>query len=759
MVELLHFISVIGCWKGRQLWVNFLIIGLYFNAIGGQAEVSKRLPNIIYIFTDDLGYGDLGCFGASDIHTPNIDRMADEGIKFTNFYSASPVCSPSRAGLLTGRLPQRMGINEVFFPESFTGMPPDEITIPEMLKEKNYVSGIVGKWHLGHHEPFLPLQQGFDSYFGIPYSNDMESVVYIRGNEVETYDVDQRYITRTYTREAIQFIEKHPDDLFFLYLAHNMPHVPIYASEDFLGVSKRGLYGDVVQELDWSVGQILNKLESLNLLENTLIIFSSDNGPWLVMEELGGSAGILREGKNYTFEGGMRVPTVAMWKGTIPAGTVYEGLATQMDWFPTLAVLTGIRLPTDLELDGTDLTKVLFNTGDREGGSYLFFDGNDLQCYRKNDWKIKKPFEGYPGSPWKQAVAPHDTLLINLREDPGERNNLYATKKELAENLFREMEMELQAMGKLPPSLVVRTEADNSHLRALEMKRDEMESSRSGYIEVDGSRLDYIVEGRGKTCLVIGSSVYYPKTFSKNLREHLRMYFVDMKWFARDYTPEKLDSVTIQTIVEDVEEIRQKLRLDQPMILGHSIHGTIAMEYVKKYSEKVSSLVVIGSPSQWGNSMFDQKATALWETASDERKTIQKENWGQITELDRLTGKEEASTEYHIAAPQYWYDPHYDARWLWDGMTVHSEVTQYLFTRVFLNYDMFDPPVLIPVPVLVAMGKYDYVIPYTLWKTEYENIPDFTLMLFEKSGHTPQLEEPALFDRKFLEWMDSRNIK
>ena len=286
------------------------------------------LPNIVYIFTDDLGYGDLSTFGAQDISTPNIDRLADEGIKFTDFYSASSVCSPSRAGLLTGRIPQRMGINSVFFPESFTGMPSQEITIAEMLKERHYKTGIVGKWHLGHRVEFLPLQQGFDTYFGIPYSNDMESVVYMRDNEVETFEVDQRYTTKTYTEESMKFIEENKDTPFFLYLSHNMPHVPIYASDDFIGTSKRGLYGDVIQEIDWSVGQILKKLEELDLLEDTLVIFSSDNGPWLVMQDHGGSAGILREGKQFTFDGGMRVPTLAMWKGKIPAGIIDSELAT-----------------------------------------------------------------------------------------------------------------------------------------------------------------------------------------------------------------------------------------------------------------------------------------------------------------------------------------------------------------------------------------------------------------------------------------------
>jgi len=277
-----------------------------------------------------------------------------------------------------------------------------------------------------------------------------------------------------------------------------------------------------------------------------------------------------------------------------------------------------------------------------------------------------------------------------------------------------------------------------------------------GYINIDGSDLDYVIEGEGKVCLVIGSSVYYPKTFSQELRKHLKMYFVDLKWFAKNYKPENPDLVNIKSIVDDVEEIRQKLDLKKPIIIGHSIHGTIAMEYVKRYADNVSAVVIIGSPTQWGNDVYDQKAAALWATASEERKAIQKQNWENVTELDRLTGKEEAAAAYNRASPQYWYDPYYDANWLWDGMTVHSEVTQHLFTTVFKNYNMFESPVTIPLPVFVAMGKYDYVIPYTLWESNYETIPDFKLELFEKSGHTPQLEESELFTNTLLKWIQSR---
>jgi arylsulfatase A-like enzyme len=422
-------------------------------------------PNIVYIFADDLGYGDLSCYVAKDINTPNIDQIAKQGIKFTEFYSASSVCSPSRAALLTGRYPQRMGINTVFFPESFTGIPDTEITIPEILKEKGYATGIVGKWHLGHHYQYLPLQQGFDEYFGIPYSNDMESVVYMRGNEVESYKVKQQYITKTYTKEAQKFITKNKDNSFFLYIAHSMPHVPLYASEEFIGTSKRGLYGDVVQELDWSVGQILKSLREHGILENTLIVFSSDNGPWLAMKEDGGSAGDLREGKTFTFDGGMKVPTVAMWKNRIPQGIINNEVASQMDWFPTIANITGSSIPKGLVIDGLDISKVLTDKGNRKNSDLLFLDGKQLQGYRSGQWKVKLPYKGFRGNKWKQFVKAHDTLLFNLNTDPGEKNNLFEKYPEKAKEILKEMIEKYQDMGKLPPSLITKAQADQSHFK------------------------------------------------------------------------------------------------------------------------------------------------------------------------------------------------------------------------------------------------------------------------------------------------------
>ncbi len=449
------------------------ITGLLCFLLGAAsfAQFQTTRPNIVFILADDLGYGDVGAFGATDIRTPNIDRLAQRGIKFTQFYSPSPVCSPTRAGFLTGRYPRRMGIDGVFFPESFTGLPASEVTVAEALKEKGYATGIVGKWHLGHHRPYLPLQNGFDEYFGIPYSNDMQGVVYLRGNEVADYKVDQRYTTKVYTEEAVQFIGKHKQKPFFLYLAHTMPHVPLYASEAFRGKSKRGLYGDVVEELDWSVGQVLEALRKHGLEENTLVVFSSDNGPWLAFDVEGGSAGPLREGKQTTFEGGMRVPTVACWPGKIAAETVYDRLATTFDWFPTfLRLAGGAAYAPKNPLDGEDITPVLTGTGTRKGDELLYYFGGQLQAYRKGDWKIKFPYAGNRGITGMKDLAPHDTLLFNLRQDVGEQANLLKAHPEKVRELLAALRT-YQARIEPAEPLVQRMPADNSHIQKYQERK------------------------------------------------------------------------------------------------------------------------------------------------------------------------------------------------------------------------------------------------------------------------------------------------
>jgi arylsulfatase A-like enzyme len=469
----------------RRLGAGAVALGLSSDRSTRGDQVGKRPPNILLIVSDDQGYNDLGCYGSDEVRTPNLDRLAAEGVRLTDFYVTWPACTPSRGSLLTGRYPQRNGTYDMFrndkvdydyhYPpgeyavswEMIGGMDTREVLIPKVLGRAGYVSGIFGKWDLGQLHRYLPLQRGFDEYFGIPYSNDMESVVYMEGNEVVDFNVDQTYTTKTYTEKSVDFINRHKDQPFFLYLAHSMPHVPIYASEDFLGSSDRGLYGDVIQELDWSVGEVMRALEDNGLKDNTLLVFSSDNGPWLVMREHGGSSGILREGKQYTFEGGVRVPTLAMWPKVIPAGSVYQDMAVMCDWFPTIAAMAGAELPNGLVLDGENIMPVLEGSGKRKGDQWLYFDGQNLECYRHGDWKVKRAFGGSPPMRWKKHVDAHPVLLINLKEDPGEENNLADVYPERLERMMAEMDSMREAMGELPPMIPIKSNADHSHYEYL----------------------------------------------------------------------------------------------------------------------------------------------------------------------------------------------------------------------------------------------------------------------------------------------------
>ncbi len=362
---------------------------------------TDRPPNFVIIFTDDQGYGDVGVYGATSFRTPNLDRMAAEGVRFTDFYVAAPVCTPSRAALLTGSHPVRVGLgHRVLFPYSDTGLHSDEITIAEILKERGYATGIIGKWHLGHHRKFLPTSQGFDHYFGIPYSNDMGNHNYRREkmispplpilrNEarVEQHP-DQAQLTRRYTREAVRFIRDHKDEPFFLYLPHSMPHRPLAASARFQGRSALGLYGDVIEEIDWSVGEVLEALREAGIDEHTLVIFTTDNGatiqPWPRRGYRSGSNGPLRGGKNTTWEGGMRVPCIMRWPGKIPAGRVQTELATAMDFLPTAANLAGAAMPTDRVLDGKDIWPLMSMQAGAETPheAFSFYRDERLQAVR-----------------------------------------------------------------------------------------------------------------------------------------------------------------------------------------------------------------------------------------------------------------------------------------------------------------------------------------------------------------------------------------
>lgn len=456
----------------RGFWLALLGLACFYPASAETdwQEWRGRAPNVVFIFTDDLGYGDIGIYGADDIATPRIDSLATEGLLFTDFYAASPVCSPSRASLLTGRYAVRMGINGVFFPESFTGLDPEVTTVGELLQDAGYRTALVGKWHLGHHHRYLPLQNGFDEYFGIPYSNDMEMLIYLRGNEVESFSVDQTQMTRRLTEEAVAFMERASarEEPFFLLLSHPMPHVPLYVSEPFEGASERGLYGDVIQELDWSVGQVLDAAQRLGIDEETLVVFTSDNGPWLSMKEHGGSPGITRSGKFYTYEGGMRVPTVACWPGVIPAGSVSQEAASMLDWLPTLSFLAGVEPPPEVELDGELIVARLAGEDRPQERGFLYFrpDG-ELGAYREGPWKLKLPMPERPDAWWRHGEAARPLSLYDLRDDPGETRNLVAARPEVVRRLQGAIAERMEALGDLPPSKVMKTPADESHLEYL----------------------------------------------------------------------------------------------------------------------------------------------------------------------------------------------------------------------------------------------------------------------------------------------------
>jgi len=436
-------------------------------------------PNIVLILADDLGYGDLGCFGAKTIATPRLDAMAREGIRFSDFYSAAPFCSPSRAALLTGRLPARCGVPYVLFPAEHHGLPRDEVTLAEILHERGYATACIGKWHLGWTEGSRPIAQGFDEFFGLPYSNDstewaagerftqvmgLQPLPLIDGERIIEAPVDQSSLTRRYTERAVQFIRRNRNRPFFLYLPHTMPHVPQYASPQFAGHSQGGLYGDVVEELDWSVGVIMDLLKELQLDERTLLMFTSDNGaPLRPRNEaakasgrfpgrsFAGSNGPLRNGKGTTFEGGIRVPAIAWWPKTFAAGRTVTTPVSMLDLFPTIAALAGAELPANCVLDGQDLSKFLLDEGARLQPRMLFhYFGPQLQAVREGKWKLFVPIDRVPenrlSSLWfihqpdlfarQHRLWPQPTLY-DLDNDVGETADLSAEHPDLVARLLQ----------------------------------------------------------------------------------------------------------------------------------------------------------------------------------------------------------------------------------------------------------------------------------------------------------------------------------
>lgn len=419
-----------------------------------------KQPNFVIIYADDLGYGDLGCYGNPTIRTPYLDQMAAEGMRFTQFYSASSVCTPSRAALMTGRLPVRNGMcsdkRRVLFPNSGGGIPPEEITLAEALKEQGYATACFGKWHLGHLPQFLPTNNGFDTYFGIPYSNDMDrlndvgpkgraaflepkpaywNVPIMQDTQVFERPAEQTTITRRYTEHAVEFIQKHQEQPFFVYLPHSLPHVPLFRDKQFENHSARGLYGDVIEEIDWSVGQILKTLKEEGLAENTCVFFSSDNGPWLIFNEHGGTAGLLKDGKGCTWEGGMREPGIAWWPGKIPAGEVSLDLASTMDLWPTFVKLAGGDIPQDRILDGVDISPTLFGTAPSPRETMFYYRGTELMAVRHKEWKAHFFTQGAYGPEARKREKHDPPLLFNLHHDPSERFNLNEKHPEVLEQI------------------------------------------------------------------------------------------------------------------------------------------------------------------------------------------------------------------------------------------------------------------------------------------------------------------------------------
>jgi len=467
----------------RKYTILILLTTVLFNSYSQNKQKENTIkPNVVIIFIDDEGYGDVGCYGATGFQTPNLDHMASKGMKFTNFYAAQPVCSASRAGLLTGCYPNRIGFSGALFPHDKIGINTKEQTIAEMFKEQGYATACFGKWHLGWQKEFLPLQHGFDEYVGLPYSNDMwpnsnvtgerlsddegrgkfPELPLIEGNEIVeriTSLKDQDKLTTLYTEKAVEFINRNAETPFFLYVPHTMGHIPLGVSEKFRGKSEQGLYGDVMMEIDWSVGEISKALEKNGLADNTIFIFTSDNGPWLNLGNHAGSSGGLREGKTTSWEGGQRVPFIIRWPGNTPEGTVCNKLACAIDILPTLATITNGKLSGN-KIDGVDITSLWkgdFESTPRETILY-YYGKNNLNGVRKGNWKLVLPHtylsynakpgnDGDKGNRIKTIVEKPE--LYNMMRDPGERFNVIESYPEKVLELMEIVEKYRAELGDL----------------------------------------------------------------------------------------------------------------------------------------------------------------------------------------------------------------------------------------------------------------------------------------------------------------------
>jgi arylsulfatase A len=468
--------------RTRTFALGCLMTALAVGSAPQAVAAKKKSPNVVVIFMDDMAYADIGPFGAKAYPTPHLDRMAKEGRKFTDFYVTQAVCSASRAGLLTGCYNVRVGIFGALGPKSNNGLHANEVTLAELCKQKGYATAIYGKWHLGHHKQFLPMQHGFDDYFGLPYSNDMwpyhpgvlhlpmkerlkrwPHLPLIDKNEIINTQVsgkDQELLTTQYTERAVEFIKKNRNNPFFLYVPHSMVHVPLFVSDKFKGKSGAGLFGDVMMEVDWSVGQILETLRKHKLDKDTLVVFTSDNGPWLSYGDHAGSSGPLREGKGTMFDGGCRESTLMWWPGTIPAGSVCSTPAMTIDILPTVAELIGAQLP-DHKIDGKSIVNLVTGKNDNSPQeAYYFYYGQQLQAIRMGKWKLHFPhgyrtMAGRPGGtggiPTKYSQAKIGLSLFNLEEDIGESTDVKAKHPKVVSKmqaLGQAMRKELGDQGK-----------------------------------------------------------------------------------------------------------------------------------------------------------------------------------------------------------------------------------------------------------------------------------------------------------------------
>lgn len=429
--------------KKLKLSIPLLTLPLIYVAAQGQ-----ETPNIIIIYCDDLGYGDIGVTGHPDIKTPNLDKMAIGGMRFTNYYSASPASTASRYSLLTGRYPIRSGFRWVLNPDSEKGIHPKEITLAEALKEQGYTTAIFGKWHLGStKKEYLPLQNGFDEYIGFPYSNDMlppkyPDIALMCGNDTLELNPDQSKLTALYTEKTISFIQKNKNRSFFIYVPYAMPHVPLYPGKNFAGKSKRGTYGDTVEEIDWAVGEILKTLKNEGLEDNTIVWFMSDNGPWILKNEEGGSAGIFRDGKGSTWEGGMRVPCFVSWKGKVNGHTNSYPISA-MDVYTTCIHLAGGAPATDRVIDGRDVSSYLTdadNTIAKRDFSFFYYGiENRLMAVRKGSWKLHIKTYSQLNIDYFKGKLP---LLFNVDTDPSEKYDLSEKHPEIVKELYELIEIQ-----------------------------------------------------------------------------------------------------------------------------------------------------------------------------------------------------------------------------------------------------------------------------------------------------------------------------